>query len=76
MKLLTGMLAATHLLAAAGTSHAAVRIAHDQGGQIGRYLERYDQLRASGQHRRSLRLVLHNCPRRDSARAHLCNSKG
>ena len=49
MKLLTGMLAAMHLLAAAGTSHAAVRIAHDRGGQIGRYLERYDQLRASGQ---------------------------
>jgi hypothetical protein len=49
MKLLTGLLAAMLLLAGVGTSHAAVRIANDRGGQIGRYVERYDQLRASGQ---------------------------
>ena len=49
MKLLTGSLAAMLLLAGAGTSHAVVRIANDRGGQIGRYVERYEQLRASGQ---------------------------
>lgn len=49
MKLLTGLLAAMLLLAGAGTSHAVVRIANDPGGQIGRYVERYEQLRASGQ---------------------------
>src|ERR1700752_421080 len=49
MKLLTGLLAATLLLAGAGISHADVRISRDQGGQIGRYLDRYEQLRASGQ---------------------------
>jgi len=49
MKLFTGLLAATLLLAGAGTSHAVVRIADDRGGQIGRYVERYEQLRASGQ---------------------------
>ncbi len=49
MKLFTGLLAAMLLLAGAGTSHAVVRIADDRGGQIGRYVERYDQLRASGQ---------------------------
>ena len=30
-------------------SHAVVRIANDRGGQIGRYVERYEQLRATGQ---------------------------
>jgi hypothetical protein len=49
MKLLTGLLAAMLLLAGVGTSNAVVRIANDRGGQIGRYVERYDQLRASGQ---------------------------
>ena len=49
MKLLTGLLAAMLLLAGAGASHALVRIANDRGGQIGRYVERYEQLRASGQ---------------------------
>ena len=49
MKLFTGLLAAMLLLAGAGTSHAVVRIANDPGGQIGRYVERYEQLRASGQ---------------------------
>ena len=49
MKLLTGLLAAIHLLAGVGASHAVVRIANDRGGQIGRYVDRYHQLRASGQ---------------------------
>ena len=49
MKLLMGLLAAMFLLAGVGTSHAVVRIANDPGGQIGRYVQRYDQLRASGQ---------------------------
>jgi hypothetical protein len=49
MKLLTGLLTAALLLACAGTSQALVRIAHDRGGQIGLYVERYEQLRASGQ---------------------------
>jgi hypothetical protein len=49
MKLLTGLLAAMLFLAGAGTSHAVVRIADDRGGQIGRYVERYEQLRTSGQ---------------------------
>jgi hypothetical protein len=49
MKLLRGLLAAMLLLAGVGTSHAMVRIANDPGGQIGRYVQRYDQLRASGQ---------------------------
>ena len=49
MKLLMGLHAAMLLLAGMGTSHALVRIANDRGGQIGRYVERYGQLRASGQ---------------------------
>lgn len=49
MKLLRGLLAATLLLAGAGTSYAEIRITRDQGGQIGRYLDRYERLRASGQ---------------------------
>ena len=49
MKFLTAMLAAMLLLADAGTGHALVRITDDRGGQIGRYVERYEQLRASGQ---------------------------
>ena len=49
MKLLTGLLAAMLLLTGAGTSHAVVRIADDPGGQIGRYVKRYEQLRASRQ---------------------------
>jgi len=44
MILLMGMLAAMFLLTGVGTSHAVVRIANDPGGQIGRYVQRYDQL--------------------------------
>jgi len=49
MKMLTGLLAAMILLTGAGISHAVVLITNDRGGQIGRYVERYEQLRASGQ---------------------------
>ena len=49
MKFLTGALAAMLLLADAGASHAVVRIANDRGGQIGRYVDRFEKLRASGQ---------------------------
>jgi ATP-dependent protease ClpP protease subunit len=49
MKVPTGLLAATLLLAGANTSLAEVRIAGDQGGQIGRYVDQYEQLRSSGQ---------------------------
>jgi ATP-dependent protease ClpP protease subunit len=49
MKLLTGMIATTLLLAGAGASHAVVRIADDRGGQIDRYVDQYEKLRASGQ---------------------------
>jgi len=49
MKGLSVLLTAALLFAGVGASHAAVRIANDRGGQIGRYLDRYDALRASGQ---------------------------
>jgi hypothetical protein len=49
MKLLTGALAAMLLLADAGASHAVVRITNDRGGQIGRYVDRFEKLRASRQ---------------------------
>jgi hypothetical protein len=49
MKCLTAVLAAMFLLAGASASHALVRIANDRGGQIGRYVDRYEKLRASGQ---------------------------
>jgi ATP-dependent protease ClpP protease subunit len=49
MKFLIGPLAAVLLLASAGTSHAVVRIANDRGGPIGRYVDRYERLRSSGE---------------------------
>ena len=49
MKVLAGMLAAMFLLADAGASHAIVRIANDRGGHIGRYVDRFEKLRASGE---------------------------
>jgi hypothetical protein len=69
MKVPTGLLAVTLLLAGAGTSHAGVRIARDQGGQIGRYVDRFKQLRAgkrltsssgSGKSRAALRRQIKN----------------
>jgi hypothetical protein len=55
MKLLSGLLAAMLLLAGVGASHAAVRIANDRGGQIGRYVERYDPKCGLGADRSLLR---------------------
>jgi len=49
MKFPAGTLAAMLLLADTGTSHAVVRIANDRGGLIGRYVDRFEKLRASGQ---------------------------
>ncbi|MEK9284973.1 MULTISPECIES: hypothetical protein [unclassified Bradyrhizobium] len=49
MKLLTGLLAAILLIAGMGASHAVVRIADDRGGRIGTYVDRYQDLRQSGE---------------------------
>ena len=49
MKIVTGLLAAMLLLAGLGASHAAVRIADDRGGRIGTYVDRYQDLRSSGE---------------------------
>ena len=49
MKCLTAVLAAMLLLARAEASHALIQITNDRGGQIGRYVDRYEKLRASGQ---------------------------
>jgi len=48
MKYATCLLAAVLLLAGAGPSHASVRIADDRGGQIGRYITKFQRLRLSG----------------------------
>lgn len=49
MKFVTGLLAAVLLLAGVAASHAAVRIVNDRGGRIGTYVDRYQDLRSSGQ---------------------------
>jgi hypothetical protein len=49
MKFLTGLLAVVLLLAGMGASHAVVRIADDRGGRIGTYVDRYQDLRQSGE---------------------------
>jgi hypothetical protein len=49
MKLATGLLAAVLLLVGVGTSHAVVRIAEDRGGRIGDYVDKYQDLRSSGE---------------------------
>jgi hypothetical protein len=49
MRLVTGLLAALLLLAGVGASHAVVRIADDRGGRIGTYVDKYQDLRTSGQ---------------------------
>ena len=49
MKFVKCLLAAVLLLAAAGASHAAVRIADDPGGQIGSYITKFQRLHSSGQ---------------------------
>jgi hypothetical protein len=49
MKLATGLLAAVLLLAGMGASHAVVRIGEDRGGRIGTYVDKYQDLRSSGE---------------------------
>jgi hypothetical protein len=49
MKFVTGLLAAVLVLAGMGASRAAVRIVNDRGGRIGTYVNRYQDLRSSGQ---------------------------
>jgi hypothetical protein len=49
MKFVTGLLAMVLLLAGVGASHAVVRIADDRGGRIGTYVDRYQDLRTSGE---------------------------
>lgn len=49
MKFVTGLLAAVLVLAGMAASHAAFRIADDRGGRIGTYVDRYQDLRSSGQ---------------------------
>lgn len=49
MKLVTGLLAAVLLLAGVGASQAVVRIADDRGGRIGTYVDKYQDLRNSGE---------------------------
>ena len=49
MKFLTGLLAVVLLaIAGMGASHAVVRIADDRGGRIGTYVDKYQDLRQSG----------------------------
>jgi hypothetical protein len=48
MKLVTGLLAVVLLLAGIGASHAVVRIGEDRGGRIGTYVDKYQDLRSSG----------------------------
>src|SRR3954465_15325835 len=49
MNLVFGVLAAVLLLAGVGASHAVVRIAGDRGGRIGTYVDKYQDLRSSGE---------------------------
>ncbi|MBW7974606.1 hypothetical protein [Bradyrhizobium sp. BR 10289] len=49
MKFLTGLLAAVLLIGGMGASHAVVRIADDRGGRIGTYVDKYQDLRQSGE---------------------------
>ena len=49
MKFLTGLLAVLLLFAGMGTSQAVVRIAGDRGGRIGTYVDKYQDLRNSGE---------------------------
>jgi hypothetical protein len=49
MKFLTGLLAVVLLLAGVGASHAVVRIGEDRGGRIGTYVDKYQDMRGSGE---------------------------
>ena len=48
MRFLTGLLATVLLIACTGASQAVVRIADDRGGRIGTYVDKYQDLRQSG----------------------------
>ena len=49
MRFLTGLLALILLLAGMGASQAVVRIGEDRGGRIGTYVDRFEDLRNSGE---------------------------
>ncbi len=49
MKFMTGLLAAVVLLAGIGASQAEVRIGEDRGGRIGTYVDKYQDVRSSGE---------------------------
>ena len=49
MKCVTGLLAAVLLLVGVAQSQAVVRIADDRGGRIGTYVDKYQDLRNSGE---------------------------
>jgi len=49
MKFLTGVLAAAFLLIGIGSSQAVMRITDDRGGRIGTYVDKYQDLRTSGE---------------------------
>jgi len=49
MKFATGFLAATLLILNVAEASSAVRIANDRGGQIGRYVKKYQRLASSGE---------------------------
>jgi hypothetical protein len=49
MKVVTGLLAAMLLFAGVGASHAVVRISDDRGGRIGTYVDRFEELKSSGE---------------------------
>jgi hypothetical protein len=49
MKFTTGLLAAVLLLAGMGVSQAVVRIGEDRGGRIGTYVDKYQEVRSSGE---------------------------
>ncbi|WP_284263295.1 hypothetical protein [Bradyrhizobium iriomotense] len=49
MKCWTGLVVAALLVTGSRASDAAVRITNDRGGLIGKYIHKYERLRASGQ---------------------------
>src|ERR1700682_5995743 len=49
MKFLTGVLAAAFLLIGVSGSQAMMRISDDRGGRIGTYVDKYQDLRTSGE---------------------------
>jgi len=49
MKIVTGLLAALLLMVGATASFAMVRIADDRGGRIGTYMDRFEELKRSGE---------------------------